>query len=229
MSGLVVVVIFSGLTLFRNFAWKDNYTLFMTDIKTVPRSAKLRNACGGELIAQSVRPANSAKKDQMLREAVAHLQEAIKIHPGYKNAYLLLGNANNYLHNYEASIQAYLNALRLDPDYEEAKNNLGITYRDAGRFYGEQKGDLDKALQYLKKAYEMRPDEYETLRLLGVAYGVRGEAQKAVEYFSKALELMPNEAGALYNLGTALFNAGQPEKGQQYIDRALEINPGLGK
>ncbi len=229
ISGLVFIGIFSFLTIIRNTAWKDNYTLFLTDVKTVPNSAKLRNAAGGELIAQSVLPENSTNKNNMLNEAVGHLQEAIKIHPGYKNPFLLLGNAYNYLQNFEASIQAYEQALKLDSNYEEAKNNLGITYRDAGRYYGEQKGDLNKSLQYLLKAHEMRPDEYETVRLLGVVHGVGGQPQKAVEYFAKALELVPDDADALYNLGSAYHNTGQPELGEQYIQQALKINPNIAQ
>ena len=91
----------------------------------------------------------------MLKDALVHLQEAAKIHPGYKSPFLLMGNANNYLKNYEASVQSYLRALQLDPDFTEAKNNLGITYRDAGRYFGEEKGDLNKAIQYLLWRYNI--------------------------------------------------------------------------
>lgn len=226
-GGAAILLLLGVKTFTRNFAWKDNFTLFTTDIKTVPNSAKLRNATGGELIAQSIKAENAARKNGMLNEAVGHLQEAIKIHPGYKNPFLLLGNAYNYLQQYEASIQAYEQALKLDPEYVEAQNNLGITYRDAGRYYGEQKGDLNKALQYLIKAYEMRPNEYETLRLLGVAYGVGGNGEKAVEFFSKAAEQEPNNADALYNLGSAYYNAGLPEKAQEFIQKAKQINPNI--
>ncbi len=226
-GGMAVLLLLGIKTFSRNFAWKDNFTLFTTDIKTVPNSAKLRNATGGELVTKSIKPENAARKNEMLTEAVGHLQEAIKIHPGYKNPYLLLGNAYNYLQQYEASIQAYEQALKLDPEYAEAQNNLGITYRDAGRYYGEQKGDLNKALQYLTKAYEMRPNEYEVLRLLGVAYGVGGNGAKAVEFFEKAATAEPNNADAWYNLGSAYFNDGQPEKAQEFIQKAKQINPNI--
>ena len=75
----------------------------------------------------------------MLNQAIQHLKEALRIHPAYKNAYLLLGNAYNYLQQYENAIEAYKNALALDPDYSEARRNLGITYKDAGKYFGEQK------------------------------------------------------------------------------------------
>ncbi|MBI5914649.1 MAG: tetratricopeptide repeat protein [Bacteroidetes bacterium] len=226
-AGAIVLLALNVKTFTRNFAWKDNFTLFTTDIKTVPNSAKLRNATGGELVAQSLKPANAARKTEMLNEAVGHLMEAIKIHPGYKNPFLILGNAYNYLQQYEASVQAYQQALQLDPDYAEARNNLGITYRDAGRYFGEQKGDVNKAMEYLTKAYELRPDEYETLRLLGVANGVSGNGPKAIEFFTKALQMEPNNAAAHYNLGSAYFNSGQPEKGQEFLQKARQINPNI--
>lgn len=227
MAGAAILLVLGVKTVVRNFAWKDNFTLFTTDIGTVPDSAKLRNATGGELITQAIKPENAVQKTEMLNQAVQHLTEAVKIHPGYKNAYLLLGNAYNYLQQYEASIQAYQQALKLDPEYAEANNNLGITYRDAGRYFGEQKGDLAKSLEYLLKAYERRPEEYETLRLLGVVYGVGGNLEKAIEFFSKALEKEPDNAFANFDLGTAYFNAGQVERAQAYFQKAKEINPNI--
>lgn len=226
----VVLLLFSIKTITRNPVWKDNYALFLSDVENAPNSAKLRNAAGGELITQSQKlGANQERqKNEMLTEAAGHLQEAIRIHPTFKNAHLLLGNCYNYLKQYENAVTYYQNALELDPGYEEAINNLGITYRDAGRYFGEEKGDLAKALSYLEKAYSMRPDEYETLRLLGVAYGIKGDAQKAIFYFNEALKQNPDDANALFNLGTAYLNAGKVEEGNQYHQRARTIDPNVG-
>jgi len=165
----------------------------------------------------------------MQRRAVGHLEEAISIHPRYKNAYLLLGNAHNYLKNYEQSIAYYQKALELDPDYEQARSNLGITYKDAGKYYGQERQELGKSIQYLRKAYEILPQEFEVARLLGVAHGMRGNTSKAVEYFTKATELSPENANAWFDLGTAYINAGQPALGQQYHQKAVKMDPSLAK
>lgn len=163
----------------------------------------------------------------MLQEAAGHLSEAVKIHPTYKNAYLLLGNCYNYLQQYDQAIASYRQALTLDPDYEEAFNNLSITYTQAGRYYGEQQGDLAKALEYLQQGYQLRSDDYETVRLLGVAYGLSGNVPKAIEFFEKGTQLQPNNAGAWYDLGTAYHNAGNPEKGNEYMQKAMAIEPDI--
>ena len=223
-----VLLFFYGYkTVVRSLAWQDNYTLFTTDIATSPNSAKLRNSVGGELIARATTLSDGERKNYLLREAVGHLQEAIRIHPGYKNAYLLLGNANNYLRQYEAAVQAYESALRLDPDYAEAQNNLGITYRDAGRYYGEQRGDLPTAIGYLERAVALRPDEYESFRLLGIAYGQSGNNARAVTYFEKATALLPENADAWFNLGIAQQNAGQAAAAAASFTRARRLDPDI--
>lgn len=225
----IISVFFAGLTFARNFAWEDNYTLFTTDIKTSKNSAKLRNAVGGELLAKSTDQKNAAVKRKMQTEAVAHLQEAIKIHPNYKNAYLLLGNGCNYLERYEEAIQYYNKAIAIDPGYEEANNNLGITYREAGKYYGEKKGDLPNALKYLNQAIKMRPKDSEVLRLLGVANGIAGNLAEAVNFFTQFTKVEPNNAKGFFNLGSAYYNAGDPENGKLNHDKALSIDPNVAE
>lgn len=220
-----VTLLYALKTATRNLVWKDNYTLFTTDIQTSPNSAKLRNAVGGELITQSVGEKDEQKRTQMLQEAVGHLREAVNLHPDYKNAWLLLGNAFNYLKQYEESIAGYKHALDIDPGYQEAINNLGITYRDAGKFYGEVQHDLAKSIGYLEEAYKLRPDEYETVRLLGVAYGIGNNPRKAVEYFGIATKLQPQNADAWFNLGLAWHSAGDAAQGDAYIQKAKELDP----
>ncbi len=229
LGGIVILALVLGaLTINRNAVWKDNFTLFTTDIQTSPNSAKLRNAVGGELVTTAAKMAETnPQRKAYLQEAVGHLQEAIRIHPTYKNAYLLLGNAHYYLQNYDQALQAYEQALLVAPGYEEARSNLAITLRDAGRFYGEQKGDLKKALDYLKRAHELRPGDYETLRLLGIAYGNLGQHNASAQYFARAVEQQPGNAVAWYLASMAYQLSGEPEKAARYRQKALELDPDI--
>lgn len=225
-TGLLVFA-FSIRTIARNTVWKNNYALFTNDIRYSPNSAKLRNAVGGELISQYATSPAPQRDAGMLQEAEGHLLEAIKIHPNYKNAYLLLGNCNYYQKEYAASAQYYRNALGIDPNYQEANDNLLISLRDGGQYFGEELGDLDKALNFLQQAYQMNPNDFETNRLLGVANGVRGNSVKAISYFEKAVALKPDDAGTWLNLSRAFANAGQGDRSQQAQQKALELNPNI--
>ena len=207
--------------------WKDNLTLFETDAEVSINSAKLQNAVGGELVTKSVDEKNETKRIGMINKAVGHLNQAVKIHPNYKNAYLLLGNAHNYLKDYEKSISYYEHALGLDADYADAINNLAITYRAAGRYYGEEKNDLNKALTYLLKAEQSKPNDLETIRLLGVVYGISGQTDKAITYFTKVTTLSPNNAAAWLNLGNAYGQAGDVQKAESFRQKAISIDPNV--
>jgi len=221
--GSIVLLLLSAKTIHRNFAWKNNFTLFTTDVQVSKNSAKLRNSAGGELTAAAIKETNETKRTAMLQEAIGHLNEAIKIHPTYKNAYLLLGNAHNYLKQFDPAIQAYDKALRLDPNYTDAFNNRAITYRDGGLFFGQQQGDLKKSIEYLTEAQKALPNDYETVFGLGVAQGMSGNLAQAIALFSKSTELQPNSAGAWRNLGNAYMNAGDTIKGTAALQKAAAL------
>jgi tetratricopeptide (TPR) repeat protein len=224
-----VSAVFAILTIARNPAWENNFTLFSTDIHKAPNSAKLRNAMAGELSVQWFALPESTREGRrdMLEEALGHVTEAIRIHPTYKQAYYIKGNTLNYLRRYDESVQAYQQALQIDPAYELAEENMYITYRDAGRYYGEQQGDLANAIRYLEQAYQGRPTDYETVRLLGVAYGISGNAARAIELFQKNTQLNPSNARAWWDLGTAYYNAGQTAEGQAAINEAKRLDPDI--
>jgi len=136
-----------------------------------------------------------------------------------------LGNANYFLKNYDKAIIDYKKALELSPNYKDAKKNLAITYRDAGKYSGEKKHDLKKAIIYLKKAFDMDRNDYETVRLLGVANAMSGNKLKAIELFKMAVKMKPDNAGANLNLGNAYYNNGDAVNGKKYHDIAGKIDP----
>lgn len=221
----LITLAFGAKTFSRNFIWEDNFKLFTTDIHVSQNSAKLQNAVGGELLRVYSKSTDQALRTQKLTEAAEHLNAALRIHPTYKNSMLQLGNCYNYLKQYEKAIDYYNKVLTMDPNDKNAYNNLGITYRDAGRYYGEEKGDLNKAINYLQKAIPFDPNEYETLRLLGVAYGVSGNNNKAIEFFTKALASRPNNADAMWNLANSYFYAGNETKANELRQKAIAIDP----
>lgn len=223
LSGLIFAL-YSFKTTDRNKVWYDNATLFIHDEGISKKSAKLQNAVGGEKIRMATEK-EGVRDNELLQQATGHLERAVAIHPTYKNAYLLLGNAHIYLNEYEKGIAYYEKALALDPAYKDALNNIAIAYRRAGQYYGEEKGDINKALLYLNKAYDLDPDDYDTNRLLGVATGISGNTEKALTYFSRAVELNPSSSDAWYNLGSAYGIMGNTEESDKAFGKALALDP----
>lgn len=219
----VLVALFSWKTIIRNPAWKNNFILFQTDVKLAPNSAKLRNAAAGSTVHEFEMLPAGEHKNIVMQRAIEHASAAIAIHPRYKNAHLIKGNAHLYRDEYDLAIQSYDNALRQDPTYKEATNNRHIALRMAGRYYGEKQNDIDKSLQYLKQAIEIKPDDPETVRLIGVAYGRKGTHTKALEYFQKLNELVPNNYDYLKLLATALDANGRIAERDQIAEKMSKM------
>ena len=57
-------------------------------------------------------------------EAIAHLDEALRIKPGYAQAYFNRGNAYGVQGKVDQAIADYREAIRYKPDYEQAYCNL---------------------------------------------------------------------------------------------------------
>ena len=226
---VVFVLLLAGKTIDRNRVWKDDFTLFTTDVNTSENSAKVLNAAGGALVTRASQHPDAPGSVRQFREAEKYLVKALSIHPNYKNAWLILGNARFYLKEYESAIAAFESALSIDPGFEDARKNLAISYREAGKFYGQEKNDLPNALDRLEKAYTLLPEDYETVRLFGIAHALSGQNERALELFLKAVALAPDNAGAFVNLGNVYFALGDPENGRLNHERALELDPEIFK
>ncbi len=221
----VVLLCYSLKTVTRNGVWKNDFTLFTTDVKTSSNSAKVLNAAGGALVTESAKPENASKKIKMLDKAIPYLSKALEIHPNYKNAALLLGNAYFYKSDFDAAIKSYERAMAIAPDYQEAIKNLAIAYRDGGRHAGEKEQNLQKAKNYLQRSIQLVDTDPDAYRLLGITHGMAGEHPQAIKYFTKVTEILPDNASAYVNLGKAYQYYGDNESSRINFQKAIQIDP----
>jgi protein O-mannosyl-transferase len=221
---LIAMVTLLGLkTVLRNPAWKDNYTIFTTDIEVSKNSAKLQTSVGGETIDTFRNEKNLELRTLKMKEAIEHLKRAIEIHPTYKTPYLLIGNAYLYLDDSENAIKYYEAALKLDSTFKDARANLAIAkntqYREIGKKAGQVEHNIPKAIEYLTKAVEANPLDAQAYSYLGTAYGMSGQAQKSIEALSKALSLRFDKQDAL-NLSVSYRMIGDVAKANEWQQRA---------
>mgnify|MGYP000848248563 FL=1 len=220
-----IVLLYSLKTITRNPVWQSNEKLFFADVETSGRSAKIRNACGGVLFDKATKETDPAQREKICRDAIAHLNKAIEMHPNYKDAYLSRGGCNYLLKNFDAAIADYRQALRLAEKDKKPGLGLAIALRDGGKYYGEQKADLGTAMKYLTESWSLNAQDPETARLLGVANGVQGRHAEAITWFSRAVELAPGNAATLLDLSMAYRASGDAVKSDEAMRKALEINP----
>ena len=67
------------------------------------------------------------------KKAIKYLSKAIKLKPGYAEAYYKRGNAYDDLGQYQWAIEDYNKAINLKPDYAKAYHNRGVAYLNQGK------------------------------------------------------------------------------------------------
>ncbi len=135
----------------------------------------------------------------------------------------------------DASIEQMKKIIAIDPHHTNALNYLGYTYADMGINLDEaerlitaalknrpddgyitdslgwvyyQKGQIEKALVFLKKAVALMPEDPIILEHLGDAYLALGKTENALQYYKKALSLKGDDTAQLEKKIKSLITKG---------------------
>jgi Flp pilus assembly protein TadD len=109
-------------------------------------------------------------------------------------------------------------ALELKPDQPLVMNYLGYSWIDRGE-------NLERGLQMIQKAVELRPEDGYIVDSLGWAHYRLGDYPSAVQYLEKAIELVPEDPTINDHLGDAYWQSGRPFEARYQWRRALQFGP----
>jgi tetratricopeptide (TPR) repeat protein len=126
-------------------------------------------------------------------EALAAVQDGLKVNPDSVNLWLLAGGFNMTLNKTEEAIAAYQKVIELDPSVIPVYNMLGSIYSMSNRY--------EEAAVILKKGVETHPKNTDGYVLLSSVYYELNKMDDALLAARKAVELAPKNADALANLG----------------------------
>ena len=102
--------------------------------------------------------------------------------------------------------------------------NAAMAYSNLGDICS-QKGQIDLAIAYCKKALEISPNAFEALNNLGNALLKAGQTDEAIAAFEKAIKIAPTVATSHFNLANILLQKGQMDGAMEQFQKALEIQP----
>ncbi|HET8887090.1 MAG TPA: tetratricopeptide repeat protein [Salinimicrobium sp.] len=140
----------------------------------------------------------------------AIMEQIVQRDPNNPILFYNLGISSANLEDYEAAVDYYERALELDPSMVNAQiniaaiilqdeqkindqmNNLGMSAADNKKYEELEKSKkaiYNKALPYLKAAYETNPENLEVIRTLMNIYYQVGQSDKAKEMRDKLAEL----------------------------------------
>jgi tetratricopeptide (TPR) repeat protein len=120
--------------------------------------------------------------------------------------------------DHRAAAEEFERAIRLDPDFAEAYDNVGIEYASTG-FY-------QIAATRFKRAIELDPASPIAYSNLGVLLVKAGRPQEAETAFRRSLELSPGNANAHFLLGRLLLgSADNRTEAEQHLKSAAQTIP----
>jgi tetratricopeptide (TPR) repeat protein len=248
LTGLIVVILalYSVKTFSRNFAWKDNLTLFLVDSKVSTRSAKIQMSCGGDLDKladqnfDSIRRTgelqhymdvmdfnekasdypDSTLKKQIRKRAIEYIDTSLAIYPTHSNALVLRGNASYKLyHDVQGAMRDYENAAKYRVGgYYDAWYNMGCVQIENNM--------PEQAVVNFKKALAIDPEVFAARYNLAEAYYKINMADSAIYWYKKTLELKPLDDKSYYKIGTVYGKLlGNLDLAIVNISKAIDCNP----
>lgn len=223
-----ILILYTGKTFTRNLTWKDDVTLFTTDVLVSSNSIKCNVSAGGSYL----RLFKEEKKERYLKESLKYLDKALKLDPTSINAQLLLGEYYFLKKDYNNSYQIYQNIVKSDPTNALAAQNVQIVLT---KWQGDQlneigdmivKGQIQEAFSAVNNILLENPQNPDAIGLKGKIFGQGLQKMDSARfYFNKALAINPNHVVSLENMGVSYAIEGKLEIALQYLERAQKLNP----
>jgi tetratricopeptide (TPR) repeat protein len=142
---------------------------------------------------------------------------------------------------YEAAVQYFQEAVRLDPELVDAELYLATAYQQQfipGAQSAENQKNAEMAIQTYQRVLQRDSNNVTAIAGMASMYQNTDDLQKAREFYMKQTQLDPNNAVPFYAVGSVnwivVFDKNNPpppeeqsrliEEGLQHLDKALSID-----
>ena len=214
----VVTVLFAIQTMARNRAWKNDATLFGTDIKTVPNSVLVNANVAASYITIADYQKTDSARSKYLHDAIDILNHTLHIHrtfvAGFLNrgiAWYKLGDVDKAKPNIDTVRSLYPNYPTLPGMYKLISDYY---LKNGWESYGK-KGMYPEAIAEYKKGLAIDATNADLWYNMGGAYFTNKQYPEALECFQKAQKLKPDNPNAQQGVNAAMQMMGQGGPSQQ--------------
>ncbi len=123
------------------------------------------------------------------------------------------------------AVEAFKEAVRLEPDFAEAHYRLGLAYHATAQREEAEKS-FEAAAEAYEKALKKEPKDSDAHFYLGLVLGRLGKYDDAVKAFKESIKHAPEESeDKYYELALAHYKVAQYKEAIDACKKALEIKP----
>ncbi len=160
--------------------------------------------------------ARSFQRSARWGEAIAVAERLLEQQPESIPALFLLGTARERRGTRASAIAAFRRLLALAPEHAPTLNYLGYMWAEAGE-------NLPEALEMIKRAVALDPDNGAYVDSLGWTYYQLGRLEQAREHLEWAVRLIPDDATLLEHLGDLYLKLDQRPLARDCYRQAVEL------
>lgn len=227
----IILCLYAAKTINRNMVWKDNYTLYSTDVKISKNSAKANFFAGCEYYSKAIFTdtfEESQRSYDNCEEATQYFLKALKLLPLYPEAAYQLGSLYFYckrdvaksLHYYSIAFQFL--SKKIGSFIEGPKQVLDLTPE-----FLENNGIISTPEEIITSCDELLavlPNFGEAYYVKGLVYGkYLNNIDLSILNFERSLTLDFQKTTKFYEyVGTAYGMKGNYSKAIMYLQKAIE-------
>jgi len=227
-----VLCLYAAKTISRNRVWKDNFTLFTTDVKTSKNGAMANNHAGMVYMLKAMNPDDSdeaQRRNEYCEKATQYLLHAIQIDTLYLAAHESLGYLYLNCHRDVAQAIHYFTKLH---QLQAQRINAKIFYHvealniiPALLQANQITSTPEAIIQSLDELLNVRPDIGEAWYVRGIIYGqCLNNIDMALLNFERALYMDFHKTEDFYvNIGVAYAKAEYYARSLQCLLKAEEL------
>jgi len=199
-AAIVLLTALMILTLQQCGYWKNSVILFRHALKVTKNNDKMHHNLGTHFY-----------KEGKFREAIGHLNNAIKIKSNY-----LSHNSRGVIYAragmYQQALDDFNKSIALMPNNVNAYYNRGLIYDKSKKY--------QLAIEDFNKVISLKNDYVDAYNNRGIVYMKSGQFQAAIEDFNKTIALQPGHVYAYSNRASAYFAQGNNESGCRDVKKA---------
>ena len=229
-KGIAIVLLiiigfgYSLKTVSRNFAWKNDYTLFTTDVKTSFNSTKCNTSAGEALIRRAEKEKNKQAKDVLYEQASVYLYKAVEIHKYNFGGHHLNGTALTNLGRYDEALLCYQNCINLKPDVEKMKVILYELFLMAQSSFNKADYVTSRKAYGILNKYQPENDDY--LIKMAEIDARTGKAEMGIEILKEIIARRPDYYLSYSRLGNIYGEVlNDIDNAFLYLSKAYELAP----
>ena len=202
---ILLLIIYSVLTVKRSMAWKDSMTLWASTVESAPNSL---------IVNMGLAAAYRSEGDN--EKAIEFYNRALRIDPFTYKPYYNLALIYSDINDTSSAEANYLTTIRLNPLNDRAYFNLAVLY--------DKSGEFEKAAHYYKETIRVNPLSARARDNLAQLYKNSNNPVAALREYKEAVLANPLSSTAHYNLAWSLQEAGDNKSAIESFKEAVSLD-----